>query len=299
MVISPLLLPTTGISWPLSHLSSSQLTKVVLLLEVLVDDSSAPDLVHLVTVQHSGLLPDTSLATARVVAPILGEESRHGVVGKRLGPLLIATRLERALAAPLIDVVTPEVNGAGLVLAAVEVVGQVVSGLGVVIGSIPNTEPAAKVLGLDVGLGVPHGSLDEGGGGGVGLVVGDLVAGEEADRVRILAEVVNDTLVPSEEVRVPARVVTLDRLAGDAEIRDHVDACVGEGVHARLVVGRGVDGVDTDGVGAQLLQEWDVTRAARRIRQRVDEGGVGSLCCAAGTDSLLVCYSLDEKLCAV
>lgn len=216
-----------------------------------------------------------------------------------MGPLLIPTRLERALTTPLVDVVTPEVNSAGLVLAAVEVVGQVVSGLGVVIGSIPDTEPAAKVLGLDVGLGVPHGGLDEGRGGGVGLVVGDLVAGEEADRVRILAEVVDDPLVPGEEVRVPARVIALNRLAGDAEVCDHVDACVGEGVHARLVVGRWVDGVDTNRVGAQLLQEWDVTRAAGRIRQRVDEGGIGSLCCAAGADSLLVCYSLDEELCAV
>jgi hypothetical protein len=213
---------------------------------------------------------------------------------------LVSARLERALATPLVDVVTPKVHSAGLVLTAVEVVGQVISGLGVVVGRIADTEPAAKVLGLDVGLGVPDGGLDEGGGGGVGLVVGDLVAGEEADRVGELAEVVNDALVPGKEVRVPARVVALDRLARDAEVCYHVDARVGERVHAHLVVGLGVDGIHADSVGAQLLQEGDITHAACRVGQRVDERRlVGSLCCAARADALLVCYTLDEELCAV
>lgn len=275
------------------------LTKVVLFLEVLVDHSSAPNLVHLVAVQNSGLLPDSRLAATRVVAAILREESWHRVVRKGLCPLLIPTRLKSALATPLVDVVTPEVNSASLVLAAVEIVGQVISRLRVIVSGIADTEPSAKVLGLDVGLGIPDGGLDERRGGGVGLVVGDLVAGEEADRVRILAEVVNHALVPREEVRVPAGVVSLDRLAWHAQVCYHVDARVCQSVHAYLVVSRGVDGVDADRVGAQLLQERDITRAARRVRQRVDERRLAALGSASWTDALLVCYTLDEELCAV
>lgn len=234
-------------------------------MEILVDDATTPDLVHQITVQHRRVLEHTPVRAARVVAAILGEEGRHRVVGKRICPLLVATRLEGALSTPLVDIVPPKVHRGCLIGAAVEVVGEQIARLGVVIGRVPNADPATKVLARNVCLAVAHSGLDKRRRVAVGLVVSDLVAGKEAQRVLVLAQVVDDASVPRVEVCRPRRAVAVDGFARYAQVSNHIDARGVESIHARGVVGRRIDGVHTDGVGAKLLQERDITLAAGSV----------------------------------
>lgn len=55
------------------------------------------------------------------------------------------------------------------------------------------------------------------------------------------------------------------------QVQEEVDALVGEGLHASVVVGLGVHVVDADGVGAQLAHEGRIAFALRDV----DEGIFG------------------------
>lgn len=275
-----------------------KLTIVVSLLKVHVDDTTAEDSRHLVTIESSGFLEDTVGSTAGQVAAVLGEEDGDRVVGEESGLGVIARLLHGALAAPGVDVVAPEVNGVGLVT-AVEVVGHLGADIDVVVGGIADTHPAV-LLGLDVGLGVTNSGLDESRGSGVVLGVGDLVTGEEADDVGVLLHLVDHGRVAGVQVGVPAGGVSVDGHGGLAQIREDVDAGSLEQGHAGRVVGRGVDGVGSDHVGAELLQQRDITLAVGLAGQRVDEGGVARGAGGAGlANILLVRNTLDEELGAV
>lgn len=247
-----------------------KLTIVVGLLKVHVDDTTAEDSRHLVTVESRGFLEDTVGSTAGQVAAVLGEEDGDRVVGEEGGLGVIARLLHRALTAPGVDVVAPEVNGVARVT-AVEVVGHLGADIDVVVGGIANTHPAV-LLGLDVGLCVTHGGLDKGRGHGVVLGVGDLVTGEEADDVGVLLHLVDDGRVAGEQVGVPAGGVSVDGQRGLAQIGEDVDAGILEQRHAGRVVGRGVDGIGSDHICAELLQQRNVTLAVGLAGEGVDEG---------------------------
>jgi hypothetical protein len=239
-------------------------TVLVGLLEVHVDDTTGPDISHLVAVKDRDV---GELARLDLVATVLGKEDRDIVVLEVLGLDVVTGLGEGRVTAPRVDVVAPEVDGLRAI-AAVEVVGHLVADLTIVVGRVSNTDRAV-VLGLDVCLHVTNGSLDESAGVGVVGLVGNLVTSEETESVVVRSHRVNDLGVTGVELIVPRRVVADDGGIGLGQIGDDVDASVCKHRHALVVVGGGVNGVDTDGVCAELLENGKITRAAGNIGEGV------------------------------
>lgn len=260
-------------------------TELVGGLEVHVDDTTAPNVVHLGAEQdgHVGEGTGTGL-----VAAVLGKEGGDGVVGELIGAVLVAGGGVAGVTTPLVDVVSEEVNGVcGSV--ADQVVGDLLTDGSIVIGSVTNGQGGTVVLLLDVGLHVTDGGLDVGHRVGVVDPVGNLVTGEETDHVGVLGEGIDDLGVASEQIGIPGRVIGLNGLGGSRQIGDDIDTGIGQGVHA-LIVGRvGADGVSADDVGAELDQVGNVTLAALDIGQRVDivEAGAAGTAGRAGVVGLV------------
>ena len=109
--------------------------------------------------------------------------------------------------------------------------------------------------------------------GGGKSVVDDLVSGEESKGIIVLGEHFHggeDVL----EVLVVVRwvgVLAIDGVLGAVHVEDEVDAGIVEHLHASIMVGSIVDGIDADRVDTQLLELCNVTLAGRLIRQRIDE----------------------------
>lgn len=263
-----------------------RLTIVVGLLEVHVDDTTRPDLGHVVTVDGIDLGEG---ARGDGVAAVLGEEGRDRVVGELGSACCVAGLFVGRVTAPRVDVVAPEVDGVVLVGTAVEVIGELDTDGRNISAGVANTN-FSEAGGLDVCLGIADGGLDVGTGlGGVDRV-GNLVTGEETERVGVVGHRLYDRDVTGVELVGPLGVITVDGDVGRGQVGDDVDASVGKQRHALVVVSIGVDGVDTDGVGAELLEVRNVTLAARRVGERV---GVRRRRVAA-SDVLLVCDTTDE-----
>mgnify|MGYP005989074053 FL=1 len=278
-------------------------TVVVGFLEVHVDDTTAEDIGHLlVVVQSIGLLKNTALSTVGQVAAVLGKEDGHVVVLEELDLVRVTRSLHGVLAAPRVDVVAPEINGI-LRVTAVEVVGNFLANILVIVGGITNTHPATA-LALDVLLAVTDGSLDVGGGRGVGGVVANLVTGEETDNVGVLAHLVDDGLVAVEKLSVPLGVVAVDGEHRLAQIGNDVDVVLVEQLHALAVILLRVNGVGSDDVGAELSKKRNITLASLSIGQRVLVllgGGAGrsGRISASSTNFTLVGDTLHEELSSV
>ena len=205
----------------------TRLTELVLLLEVHVDDTAGPDTCHLASVERANLCEFTGTGS---VATVLSEEDRDVVLFEVLGLNIVTGLGEGRVTAPRVDVVAPEVNGAGGV-AAVEVVGHVLADCSIVVGCVSNTN-LTVILALDVGLGVTDSRLDEGTGDSVVGLVADLVTGEEAERVVVLHHLVNNASVAVVELDGPARVVTVDGQSRFRQVGYDVDSGVCELRHA-------------------------------------------------------------------
>lgn len=205
---------------------------VVGCVEVFVDDAAAPDVVHL-RAEEDGHVAER--AGFDRVAAILGKEDGDGVVLVLLGAGLVAGGLEGLVAAPFVDVVAEEVDGAGLV-ATVEVVGQREPDLWVVGGRVSDGQRLPVALLLDIGLHVSRGGLDEGSGGGLIRRIHDLVAGEKANHVIVLVKCVDDAGVTGILVDRPLRSVGGDGYVRRGQIRDDIDAGIGQLLHACIVV---------------------------------------------------------------
>lgn len=81
----------------------------------------------------------------------------------------------------------------------------------------------------------------------------DLVANEESAQIVVLVEDIHDSLVSLVLALVPLRLSharSLNVRIEGVQVEPDVDAGVGEGLHAAIVVGAGIDVVDADGVGA-------------------------------------------------
>lgn len=241
-------------------------TVVVLFLEVHVDNTTRPDIVHLLAVERFDLRELTGLDS---VAAVLSKEDGDGVVLELLSTGLEARLLVVGVTAPRVDVVTPEVN-AVIGVVAVEVVGHLLTDVSIVVGGVTNTHRAV-VLGLDVLLHVTDSGLDEGTGVGVVGLVGDFITSKETNDVGVLRHLVNNADVAAVEIGIPLGVVADDGLARRGQIRDNVDTGILEQLHTLAVVGLGVDGVGTDGVGTQLLKVGDITLASIGVGQGVLE----------------------------
>lgn len=68
---------------------------------------------------------------------------------------------------------------------------------------------------------------------------------------------------------VPLRVRLLNLSVEGVQIQPDVDTGIGEGLHAVIVVGRGINVVDANGVGANRLHEVRVELALLVVNERV------------------------------
>ena len=241
-----------------------QLTIVVGVLEVLIDNTTGPHLGHLVSVEGLDL---GELARRDTVATVLGEEHRNGVVGKLLGAVLVSGLRVGRVTAPGVDVVAEEVNSDSLAL-AVEEIGQVAPNGRDVSSGVTNTHgPVA--LAANVGLHIPHRRLDIRHAIGGSNAVGNLVTSEEAEGIVITSQGIDDAGVPVVERELPGRVTSIDGDGRVGEIGDNVDARIRKKLHAVVMVGGRVNGVGTNDVGAQLLQVGNITLAGGLVGQRI------------------------------
>lgn len=249
------------------------LTVVVVLLKVLVDNTTVDDIAHVGRVESSRLLKDTGGSSVGQVATILGEEDGDRIILVVVDEAVVSRRLKVALAAPRVNVVAKEVDGL-LLGVAVEEAGQSIANVLVVVGGISNAH-GAVALALDVLLHVSHSRLDIGRGAGVVGLVADFIARKEADDVGVVGQGVNDLGVVLVELHVPLGAVAVDGQAGLTEVGDDVDAGILQQLHAGGVIGIRVDGVGADDVGAQLLEEGHVTLANSLIAEGINKGCVG------------------------
>lgn len=243
---------------------NSLLTVVVGLLEVHVHNTTGPDLGHSIAIQglHLG-----ELAGRDLVATVLGEEDRDGIIGELFGTSLVFGFSVRGITTPRVNVVSPEVNSV-IGVSAVEVVSHVRTNSGHIGGSISNTHRAVALL-LDVLLGVTNSSLDESAGVGSGDGVGNLISSEETNSVVVLGKFIDNTGVSGKEIGLPRRIASIDRLIGVGQIGDHVNTSGRQELHTRRVVSRSVDGIGTDDVGTQLRHDRNITRTGGGIGERV------------------------------
>lgn len=238
------------------------------LLDPFVDDGATPVLIH-VRSEDGGLV--AKIPRVGHVASSLGEEERDVVAGGVGLEVDIAGHLEGAITAPLIRVQTEEVGALSIAGAASQVVLQVGTQLGNVCTRISYQEvPVA--LAVAVGLHVAHSGFDVGGSGAVSARVEHFVTDEEAGDVVIARESVHDSGIGVVLALGPVRVSADDVGGESVKVNPSVNASGGEGGHAAVVVGRGIDMVDTDRVRADGLHEGSIALALVGVGKRVAVG---------------------------
>jgi hypothetical protein len=100
----------------------------------------------------------------------------------------------------------------------------------------------------------------------------NLVANEEAGQVVVLVENIHDSLVSLELALVPLRLRharSLDVRVEGVQVEPDVDAGVGEGLHAGIMVGARIDVVDADGVGSEGFHQVGIASALFIVDERV------------------------------
>ena len=81
-------------------------------------------------------------------------------------------------------------------------------------------------------------------------------------------------------------VESVQRVCRGVGIECKIDASIRKHLHSLIVALAVVDGVDTDGVDAKLLEEGDIIAEGIDVEKRIS-----GISCATG----LVCYSTDVK----
>ena len=251
-------------------------TVLVATLRVLVGETTGVDTSHLLGVESADLLPLTGVG----VATVLGEEERETVSSEVLDLLVPAGGGEGGGVTPGVVVESEEVGALVVsstvhVLSHLETVGVDISG-GVTDGDLTELVTAQE------GTHVTGDGLDVGGGLGRGTVVDNLVSGEEGEGVVVLGELLHsgEDVLQVDIVVGDLGLGTVEGVLGGVDIEHEVDTGLGESVHALVVVGGVVDGVNTDGVQAELLEVLDVALATVGIGD-----GIGEL---GGTTGLVV-----------
>lgn len=132
-------------------------------------------------------------------------------------------------------------------------------------------------------------SLDVGRCVGIVGFVGDLIARKEANNIVVLAQLINDVLVALKQLNVPLRFVSgfmelvdddkpytkfgaflpIDRQCRLAEITNDINPSVVQHLHACRVIFCGVDGIGTDDIGLERLEEGNIAFAVGLVRERI------------------------------
>ena len=243
---------------------------------VLVGQTAGVDAGHLGGVQSGDFLPLAGVG----VAAVLGEEEGETVAGEVLDLLVPAGGGEGRGVAPGVVIESEEVR-ALVITSAVHVLGHLET-VGVDVGGGVSNRNLTELVAGQERAHVTGDGLDIGGGLGGGAVVDNLVTGEEGKGVVVLGELLHgsEDVLQVDIVVGGLGVLTVEGVLGGVDVEDEVDASIGESVHALVVVGGVIDGVDTDGVQAEILEVLDVTLATVGIGD-----GVGKL---GGTTGLVV-----------
>lgn len=246
-------------------------TVVVVLLGVLIHQTTGEGLGHLLAVQGLHLSEETGV---NLVAAVLGEEDGNGSVGEVLGQDVVAAGLVGSVTAPRVGVEAEEVNAR--VSGVLQVTFEVVSGVGqdgTDIGSrVTDGDGAVGIL-RDVVLHVTNDRANVGRSQPGGILVDNLVAGEETENIVKVLECLDDTkdlLEVEMAVGSPGLHAVESTIGqGRVDVEDDVNTGRVEDGNALVVVEVGLDVVDTDSVDAQHLHQSRVTLANRGITQRV------------------------------
>jgi hypothetical protein len=188
--------------------------------------------------------------------------------------LLIPARLgEGRWVAPRVIVEGEEITTL-VIGTAVHVLSHLHAVLGHISSGISNRDLAVSTA-SQVLSHVTGNSLDVLGSGGRSSIVDDFVGGEECKSVGVAGEGINGSknILKVYGVVRWCWVGPVDGVERAIYIEDKVDAGICEGLHANIVVGGVVDGVDTDGVHSQLLELGNVTLAGCGLRNGVDKVG--------------------------
>jgi len=110
-------------------------------------------------------------------------------------------------------------------------------------------------------------SLDVWCAGGGGIIVDNLISREEGQGVGVVCERIDGR---EDALQIHGVVGwcgsrTVEGVLGGVDIENQVDTSIVKGLHAGVVVGSVVDGVDTDGVQAQLFELSDIAGASSRV----------------------------------
>lgn len=162
-------------------------------------------------------------------------------------------------------------------------------------GRVSNGNLAVSTSG-DVASHVTGDGLDVGSAGGGGIIVDDLVSGEEGQHVGVVGKRIDgrkDVLEVDGVVR-GVGIGTIERVQGRVDVEHQVDSSRCQRVHAGIVVGGVIDRVDTDGVDSQLLELHDVSRAGGCVCNGVDQLG-GSTWLVIDTADIESAASLEES----
>ena len=195
-------------------------------------------------------------------------QERNGVRRELLNLLIPARECKRRRGAPRV-VIEGEKVAPNIIAAAVHVLRHLEPVVLNIRGRVANGD-GTVASGVDVRLHVTGDGLDVRGSKRRGIVVDDLVSREEQQRVVVLGEGVDggedeleiDVVVREGDASV---VGPVERVCRSVDVEGEIYAGVGERLHAVIVVGGVVDGVDAHGVDAQLLEVLDVACAASRV----------------------------------
>lgn len=196
--------------------------------------------------------------------------------------------------APFVVVEGEEIATNGCI-ATVHVGGKLVAVLGDIGGGVAYGNAPVLSRG-NVCPHVPRDGLDVRSSGGGSVVVDDLVSGEEEKCVAVLLKRVDGgkDVLQVDVVVGRSGERSVDGVVGGVDVEGQVDAGGVESGHASVVVRSVVDGVDTDGVDAQLLELGNVTRASGDVGNGVDEGGGAAGLIVDATD-VEPCASSEES----
>jgi len=121
-------------------------------------------------------------------------------------------------------------------------------------------------------------SLDVRSSAGGGVVVDDLVAGEEGQGVGVVGKGVHgskDVLEVLGVVRDKGRS-TVEGVERGVDIENEVNASIGQSAHAGIMVGAVVNGVDADRVDSQFLELDNISCAGGFVCDGIDKVGGSS-----------------------
>jgi hypothetical protein len=193
----------------------------------------------------------------------------NAVVGKVLNLLVPAGSLEVTVA-PRVVVESEEIRS--LVVAATVHVHRRLHAVRGNVGSRVSDRDRTQSSRVHVVLHITSDSFDVGSGRiGSRLVVDDLVTRKEGQCVVILGKHLNGSknALKVHGVVGRPRFRAVDGVARVVDIKDQIDASIGESAHALVMVLRIVDGIDTNGVDSKVLEVFDISGANIGISQGI------------------------------